>query len=139
MVYCTSFARPTLNATGQAVGSSQPLHSKILTVAAREVLDPIDLVQIGRSRTWLADQEWWLCIVEFQPSSWSRGSYLNVGCNFLWQVKDYVSFDLGDRVADAGYSKFENEAQFTVVARKYAELAAVEVQKYRKLLSNVAA
>src|SRR4051794_39139422 len=109
------------------MGSSQPLHSKLLTAAAREVLGPMGLVQIGRSRIWLDDQTWWLCAVEFQPSSWSRGTYLNVGCCWLWHVKDYVSFDLGNRVADAGYTAFKNEAQFAAAARKYAQRAAIEV------------
>src|SRR5256885_11111558 len=56
-------------------------HSKLITAAAREILRPLGLFQKGRSRVWLDDQGWWLGVVEFQPSDWSKGSYLNVGAN----------------------------------------------------------
>jgi hypothetical protein len=36
-----------------------------------------------------------MIVVEFQPSSWSKGSYLNVGVMWLWWSKDYISFDYG--------------------------------------------
>jgi hypothetical protein len=42
------------------------------------VLTPLGLTQRGRSRLWLDDHGWWLIVVEFQPSAWSRGSHLNV-------------------------------------------------------------
>jgi hypothetical protein len=37
-------------------------------------------------------------LVEFQPSSWSKGSYLNVGFQHLWRVTDHVSFDRPERL-----------------------------------------
>jgi hypothetical protein len=43
-------------------------------------------------RQWLGDHGWWLINVEFQSSSWSVGSYLNVGIQYLWTVKDHRSF-----------------------------------------------
>lgn len=72
------------------------------------------LSQKGRSRIWLDDQRWWLCVVEFQPSSWSRGSYLNVGCMWLWPVRDDISFDEGYRVEE--FCEFRDEAQFEAAA-----------------------
>jgi hypothetical protein len=93
------------------------------------------LTQKGRSRTWLDDHGWWLCVVEFQPSGWSRGSYLNVGCCWLWQVKDYLSFDEGSRIE--GFTGFENEAQFSTVSDQLAQRAAEEVSRYRKMFTNV--
>jgi len=62
------------------------------------VLHPLGLRQRGRSRTWIDDRSWWLIVVEFQPSSWGLGSYLNVGVNWLWWAKDHISFDEGYRV-----------------------------------------
>jgi hypothetical protein len=38
---------------------------------------------------------WHVLVAEFQPSSWSKGSYLNVGVMWLWWSKDYISFDYG--------------------------------------------
>src|SRR5687767_9047301 len=57
------------------------------------MLSPIGCVRKGRSRTWLDDHGWWVAVAEFQPSGWSKGSYLNVGACFLWSEKDYLSFD----------------------------------------------
>lgn len=93
------------------------------------------LFQKGRSRTWFDDHGWWICVVEFQPSNWSRGSYLNVGCTWLWHVKDYVSFDEGGRVEP--FSRFRDESQFELLAHSLAEQAAKEVIRYRKLFPNV--
>jgi hypothetical protein len=49
---------------------------------------------------WLDDHTWWLVVVEFQPSSWSQGSYLNVGAMWLWHDKNRLAGDLGGLVAD---------------------------------------
>ena len=108
----------------------------MLTAAARSVLRPMGLVQKGRSRIWLDDHQWWLCVVEFQPSAWSRGSYLNVGCNWLWLVKDYISFDEGYRVEP--FADFRGEDQFEQAATQLADSAAKEVKRYRALFPNIA-
>ena len=117
------------------MGQEAPVHSKLLTVAARNILRPMGLVQKGRSRTWLDDHQWWMCVVEFQPSSWSRGSYLNVGCMWLWVVKDYISFDEGYRVE--GFHDFQDEQQFGTEAMCLAARAAQEVTRYRALFPTV--
>jgi hypothetical protein len=72
-------------------------HNKIIAAKAREVLAPIGMVRKGRSRTWLADRAWWLGIVEFQPSAWSRGTYLNVSLMWLWQPIGYLTFEVEPR------------------------------------------
>ena len=81
-------------------------------------------MQKGRSRTWLDDQGWWVGVVEFQPSAWDRGSYLNVGACWLWEEKDYLSFDVGGRVA--GFQRFTETAEFASAAQTLAEQAAAE-------------
>lgn len=116
--------------------ASQPLlHSKLITAAARDVLQPMGLFQKGRSRTWLDDHGWWVCVVEFQPSSWGRGSYLNVGCMWLWHEKDYVSFNEGHRVEP--FSAFQDQDQFQAEAVRLATRAAEQVQHYRRLFPNI--
>jgi hypothetical protein len=114
-----------------------PVHSKQLTEAARRILRPMGLFQKGRSRIWLDDHCWWLGAVEFQPSSWSQGSYLNVGCMWLWRVKDYYSFDEGFRVRP--FSSFRDEEEFELTAEQLAKKAAQEVNHYRSLFPNVGA
>jgi hypothetical protein len=96
------------------------------------------LTQRGRSRTWIDDHGWWLGLVEFQPSSWSRGSYLNVGAMWLWDDKHAsFHFRVGYRVDDAPFVEFESEAQFAPEARSMAEVAAREVSRYRELFTDL--
>jgi len=76
-----------------------------------------------------------MIVVEFQPSGFSKGSYLNVGCNWLWNVKPYISFDQGNRVEK--FFSFESEEQFRPVAEKLALRAAEEVMQYRSLFPTV--
>jgi hypothetical protein len=112
-------------------------HSKIITVAARELLAPIGLVRKGRSRTWLDDQGWWLGVVEFQSSSFSRGTYLNVGLNWLWSGKNYLSFNVGGRVhikdgrRDVQYWEYESDDQFRQVAHTVVFEARNQVERLR--------
>src|ERR1700761_427171 len=93
-------------------------HSRLINVAARTILRPLGCVQKGRSRTWLDDQSWWVGVVEFQPSGWARGSYLNVGACWLWSEKNYLSFDAGHRVQE--FQPFIDDEQFSLVAQKLA-------------------
>ncbi len=117
--------------------SRQHPHTKLINAAARETLRPLGLLQEGRSRTWLDDQAWWLGIVEFQPSDWTRGSYLNVGVNWLWNLKDWHSFDFGYRVDEPGrgqmFFEYESDEQFAPLAHKLAMVAAERVTHYRQL------
>jgi hypothetical protein len=114
---------------------AQAPHTQLLTEAARRALRPLGLQQKGRSRTWLDDRGWWTGVVEFQPSSWSKGSYLNVGVNWLWFEKKYLSFDYGYRLG--GFVSFEDEAQFARVAENLAESAANEIRRLRSLFDTV--
>ena len=110
-------------------GTRNDVHGTLLTRAAKQHLASIGLDQKGRSRTWLDDQGWFLIVVEFQPSSYSKGSYLNIGCNWLWNPKDYLSFDYGSRLEP--FKPFINEQQFAFVAEFLARRAADEVLALR--------
>jgi hypothetical protein len=106
--------------------------SKQLAAAARRYLAPLGLTRKGRSRTWLDDQSWFVTVVEFQPSGFSKGSYLNVGSHFLWSANGHLSFDLGYRIE--GFFPFESEEQFEPEADRLASRAAIEVQRLRSVL-----
>lgn len=93
--------------------------------------------QRGRSRLWLDDRGWWVAIVEFQPSGWSQGSYLNVGAMWLWFEKDYFSFDYGSRIES--FAKYEDKATFAPLAENLARRAAAEVVGLRSRFSSVKA
>jgi hypothetical protein len=100
-------------------------HDRLIKEAALRHLKPIGGVQKGRSRVWLVDCAWYAAVVEFQPSSWSKGAYLNVGAHFLWRPGEHISFDLGYR--KEGHAQFESEEQFAPEADALAQRAAQEV------------
>lgn len=106
-------------------------HSQVIAAEARQILEPLGLAQRGRSRIWLDDQGWYVVMVEFQPG-WSRGSYLNVGCNWLWSGTDVPAFDLGYRVE--GFHEYQSDEQFVPVARRLAHRASEAVLHYRALV-----
>ncbi|MCX5662373.1 MAG: hypothetical protein NTW19_22060 [Planctomycetota bacterium] len=68
-------------------------------------------------------------MIEFQPSAWARGSYLNVGCMWLWGVNDSIAFHEGYRVQP--FSGFLDRFQFEPEATRLAKRAAKEVKRYR--------
>jgi hypothetical protein len=118
------------------VAKEEP-HSKLIAAAAKRQLAPLGLTRKGRSRTWLDDRGWFVTVVEFQPSGFSRGSYLNVGAHFLWAGSGFLSFDLGYRT-DLGFVSFRSVEQFTPHAERLAVHAAAEVQRLRAVLTSPA-
>lgn len=81
--------------------------------------------------------------VEFQPSGWSKGSYLNVGVQWLWKPFPAHAFEYGDRVAiltdrePAHFVEFETDTQFANAARDLVSSAAREVLRYRELFRTL--
>ena len=59
-------------------------HTKIINAVAKQILAPKGFFQQGRSRVWLQDNGWFLTVVEFQPSGFTKGTYVNVAMHFLW-------------------------------------------------------
>ena len=104
-------------------------HNKTITQAARSILKPHGLFQKGSSRTWIDDNGWYLTVVEFQPSNWGKGSYLNVGINFLWRQQDYLSFDFGSR--EHSFVSAEDLTSFCSKAADLSQIALDIVMKYR--------
>jgi hypothetical protein len=94
-------------------------HNRDIAMAARSVLRPIGCVQKGRSRTWLDDRGWWVGVIEFQPSGWSKGSYLNVGACFLWS-KTRASFSFDDLIGDRPWYDAVDGESFVNSATKLA-------------------
>ena len=89
----------------------------------------------GRSRVWLDDRGWWMGVVEFQPSSWSKGSYLNTGCMWLWNVHPHVAFDLSESAK--GFHTFENERQFSQAIEGYCLRALEQMGGYRRKFASI--
>lgn len=113
---------------------STPPHSKIINRVARLALKPVGVKRKGQSRVWLDDNGWWITVIEFQPSSWSKGTYLNVGVNFQWYPKEYFSFDIGYR--ETGFVEYKSDEQFEPKAQELAELAKSKVLEIREQFSS---
>ena len=81
-----------------------------LRQAGRTNLTAMGLRPVGSSpRQWVGDRGWWLVNVEFQSSSWAVATYVNVGIQYLWTVKDYRSFGHTEpRLAIPGYGQSAN-------------------------------
>ena len=111
-------------------------HNKIINAAARKILAPEGLFRVGSSRTWIDDNGYFVIQVEFQPSAYGRGSYLNVGISFLWEasegLNDTLAFNIGYRVDKAGYASYRgNDAAFEEKMAHFAEAAMEKVREYR--------
>jgi hypothetical protein len=110
-------------------------HNKIIAAAAKRVLQPLGFERKGRSRTWLADHDWWLTVVEFQPSGWSRGSYLNVAAHWLWNESGYLSFDYGGRTE--GFEEYVSDVLFGSAAEKLAVAASLAAQELARTFKSI--
>ena len=105
-------------------------HNKVITVAAKKALAPLGLRQERKSRIWYDDRGWWAIVVEFQPSSWDRGSYLNVAVSWMLYEHSYWAYDIGGR-AEAFRSASEGQ-DFEGAMNDMAAEAARLVQGYRE-------
>ncbi|WDZ86690.1 hypothetical protein [Micromonospora cathayae] len=129
--------------------------TRLVAAAARQHLQPLGLHRRGASRVWFDDRGWWLIVVEFQPSR-SHGTYLNVGAMWLWDERDYWSFDDGSRIYwrddatfvahppidETGWASllgFVNTEQFTRDMDMVAGIAAQRVEQLRGQFPDPAA
>jgi hypothetical protein len=108
----------------------------MITAAVEKHLAPIGVIRKGRSRLWIDDHAWWLGIVEFQPSSFSKGSYLNVGVMWLWNVSDHLAFDVFLRIG--GFVSYVSDSQFAPECDRLAQLALAQLNEWRRCFSSIA-
>jgi hypothetical protein len=110
-------------------------HGRLIAAAAKAALGPLGCKRHGQSRTWVSDEKLWAIVIEFQPSSWSKGTYLNVGACWLWRADRDLSFDAGYRVAD--FIPFESTEQFAPLVAAMATQAAREVIALRTRFQSI--
>ena len=108
-------------------------HSLIIAAKAKAALAPIGFRRKGRSRIWLADHGYWLGVVEFQPSGFSRGTYCNVSVHWLWGLVQALTFDFGFRrvgsyatFSEVSYGEFKRVSAAEQVVRTEAFVASVK-------------
>jgi hypothetical protein len=110
-------------------------HNKIIAAEAKAGLGPIGCVRLGRSRLWLDDHGWWVGIVEFQPSGWTRGSYLNVATSWLWHEDNPLAFS--ECWGDRPFCEYESDVQFTAAMRALAAQAQDEILRMRDRFASL--
>jgi len=108
-------------------------HNKIISSIAKEVLSPLGLKRQGK-RFWYDDHGWFAIVVEFQPGSSDKGSYLNVGISFMFYENAFWTFDLGYR--EGSFVSAKSEDQFTGAFRRMVDAAARSVIRYRELAAS---
>ncbi len=102
-------------------------HNKLLKKIAKERLKPYRIFQQGQSRTFLYDKGWLTIVIEFQPSSYSKGTYLNIGVDFNFYPRDYFAFVYGYR--ETGFEEFRDEEQFAKLVNDLCDLTIKRVEE----------
>jgi len=113
-------------------------HNAVINAEARKVLKPLGLVCQGKSRVWIDDHGWWTIQVEFQPSGWTTGSYLNVGVNWLLYEGTVGAFHIGHRV-DVPFIEASGNEGLKDDAHRLALSAKAEVERLRLQFSTLMA
>lgn len=114
--------------------AKQNEHGRLIAAAAKAALAPIGCRRMGQSRCWISDERYWIVFVEFQPSAWSKGSYLNVTPVWLWLR--YGGNDHHPR--PHGFIPFENADQFMPLIEHMAAVAAQSVIAMRARFRTLA-
>lgn len=113
--------------------AKQNEHGKLIAAAAKAALQPLGCRRIGQSRCWISDERYWTIWIEFQPSAWSKGSYLNVRPSWLWLR--YGGNDHHPRPAD--FISFESVEQFKPLIENMASIAAHTVLAMRSRFRTI--
>jgi len=102
-------------------------HGKLIAAAAKAALLPLGCRRKGQSRCWFSDERFWHIFIEFQPSAWSRGTYLNVGP--IWFFFERWGGEVTRRLGN--YIQFESVEQFAPLIEEAAQRVAAEVVALR--------
>ncbi len=109
-------------------------HSEIIKQVCKEMLLPMGVFQKGNSRLYIDDNGWFLTLIEFQPSGWSKGTALNVSLHFLWLADECLSYDFPFGAGrEKSHVEYTDDIQFEQAVREYAEFARQRILFYRKL------
>lgn len=110
-------------------------HNKLLKTISKGRLKPQGIVQKGNSRTFLYDGGWYVIVIEFQPSSWGKGSFLNIGIDLNFYPREYFTFSYGYREKD--FSSVESEEQFAELINSYCDYTIQRVQTLKESLKDI--
>ena len=107
--------------------------NKIIKKLCKEIF-PKDVFQKGNSRVYIDDNGYYFTIIEFQPHSLKKGTYLNIGIDFLFDKSDLsfcYAFNKNVRVGEK-FINYINDEQFEKDVIEYVELANDYISRYRE-------
>ena len=109
--------------------------NQIIKQLCKDILLPLGIFQKGVSRIYIDDNGYFFTVIEFQPSGFAKGTYLNIALHFLWNERDSISFDFpfGADIRIKNFVAYHNDEQFAREVTKYIQAAAEQVLFYRKL------
>jgi hypothetical protein len=110
-------------------------HNKLLKKIARDRLKSHSIVQKGTSRTFLYDSGWYVIMIEFQPSAWDKGSYLNIGVDLNFYPSNDLAFSYGYR--EKGFSGAEDEKQFIEIVGNYCDHVIKKTQSLKEEFKDI--
>lgn len=108
-------------------------HNQIIKQLCKDILLPLGVFQQGSSRTYIDDNGYFFTVIEFQPSGFAKGTYLNIALNFLWNEREYIAFDFPFACRVKNFVEYQDDEQFIREITKYVQEAAKQVMFYRKL------
>ncbi len=107
-------------------------HNKLLTKIAKEKLQAQGIQQKGQSRLFIHDNYWYTIIIEFQPSAYDKGTFLNVAADFNFYPRGHFTYTVGGREKE--FIAFQNETQFAAAVNSLCDVAVDRVNVLKKLL-----
>ena len=115
--------------------------NQIIKQLCKDVLLPLGVFQKGTSRIYVDDNGYFFTVIEFQPSAHAKGTYLNVALHFLWNERNYLSFDFpfGADARVKNFVEYQNDEQFAHEVSQHIQEAAKQVLIYRELQDSAIA
>lgn len=109
--------------------------NKLLKSISNDRLKLYGFIQKGKSRSFHCDKEWLTFVIEFQPSAWSKGSYLNVGLDFHFYPRENFAYSYVNRVSD--FIEFTDEDQFIKVVEVLCDKAIKRFQLLERNFKDI--
>ncbi len=95
-------------------------------------LKSLKFVQLGNSRSWFVDRGDYLVVLNFESAGTKKGTYIDIGLNFLWNPKTYISYDFffngNPRITP--FIEYQSEDQFKRELDKFLKVTLKTVGQY---------
>jgi hypothetical protein len=115
---------------------------RLLDSAAAGALEPLGLIRVDESGTWVDDHGWWVLGVDFETVGRDRGTRLVVFADFLWHGRDRLVRSVAARVRERGRlldqdgceleCGLDSDVEVRDGAARLAARAATELRSWRE-------